>query len=189
MAADIPLNARHLLEEHRAATNAPAPFALEPAAEAWLKVQDWPGNYAQLSRVLVAAAHPKIDVAALETSLRRDEEILAKTRTQPRSVSLSAETPTRTRRTNSPFPVAPEVAKAVAPAPAATTFDPVPDNLIVSPARTGGNDSPRATPAERAPDHATVLGTRSLFRPPTGAYDFHKRLATSLAAANASAAS
>lgn len=73
---DILANVRHILDQHAAATQAAAPFALTPAAAAWLEAQPWPGNYAQLARVLVESARPgsaTIDVSALEAVHQRPE--------------------------------------------------------------------------------------------------------------------
>ncbi len=78
MRDDILPNAIQLLNEHRITLNAAAPFTLAPAAAAWLRAQDWPGNYAQLSRILLTAARnsrsPEIEVAGLETGLRHGEK-------------------------------------------------------------------------------------------------------------------
>lgn len=185
MPADIVLNARQVLDEHRAATNAPAAFVLEPAAEKWLAAQDWPGNYTQLSRVLLAAVKEagrgKIGVSMLESSLRRDAENVAKIAPQP-------------RRTRSPFPAA-EAPKAPAPVAAAPAPSPVAAvSAVVAPvpkvtpapapaSMANGHDTRRAAPVERAP--AATLSARSIFRPPSSAYDFGKRLAASLAVAEA----
>src|ERR1019366_2318705 len=55
---DLLPNATQLLAEHRITLNARAPFTLTTAAADWLQAQDWPGNYAQLSRILLTAAPP-----------------------------------------------------------------------------------------------------------------------------------
>ncbi len=167
MAGDIAGNARHLLQEHRAANNLALPIALEPGAESWLASQAWPGNYDQLSRVLLAAleiAGSKITVAALEASLRRDLET---------SASNRPAAPARPRRTRSPFVTMTEVATpAPTPAPA----------VVAAPAN-GPLSSP--APARPTPARAAVLTARSIFRPASRAYDFGQRLAASLGAAEA----
>jgi DNA-binding NtrC family response regulator len=75
---DILPNANQLLAEHRITLNARAPFTLTAAAATWLRAQDWPGNYAQLSRILLTAARHSsdaaIDVPALESGLRHSEK-------------------------------------------------------------------------------------------------------------------
>lgn len=77
---DILPNANQLLAEHRITLNAAAAFVLAPAAADWIRAQAWPGNYAQLSRVLLAAARnsrsPEIDVAGLETSFGQTEKLV-----------------------------------------------------------------------------------------------------------------
>ena len=78
---DILPNATQLLAEHRITLNARAPFILTAAATEWIQAQDWPGNYAQLSRILLSAARhsrtPEIDVPALEAGLRHSEKATA----------------------------------------------------------------------------------------------------------------
>lgn len=78
---DILPNATQLLAEHRITLNARAPFTLTTAAADWLQAQDWPGNYAQLSRILLTAARhsrtAEIDVPALEAGLRHSEKVAA----------------------------------------------------------------------------------------------------------------
>ncbi len=76
--ADILANAAQLLAEHRIALNAPAAFTLTAEAARWLENQDWPGNYAQLSRLLLAAARASrdqnIDVETLAAHHRASEK-------------------------------------------------------------------------------------------------------------------
>ena len=195
MASDIPVNARQILEDHRAATNAKTPFLLEPTTEKWLKAQSWSGNFAQLARVVIGAAAEKIDVPLLQASLRRDEAAAAKAKPPARDNDAVGETAARSRRTNSPFPGRSSPAKeavSVAATPAiASTPKPglasaVETNVVAMPSTPAAPRQPsRADVAERAPDRAPSLSARSLFRPPSGIYDFSQRLAASLAAAEA----
>ena len=180
MAVDIPSNARHILDEHRAATNAPTPCVLEPAAEEWLTTQLWPGNYAQLSRVLLASARiagrRKIDAATLEASLLHDDHHTEKNQTPA-------------RRTRSPFPANSVATPAITPAipsPAIAVAATPPPASAPRPAAT---ESHRTEPLVRAPAAAAPLSARNLFHPSSGSYDFSKRLAASLALADVSAAS
>jgi two-component system nitrogen regulation response regulator GlnG len=186
MSDDIPVNARHLLEDHCAATNAPTMSVLDPAAEEWLKTQAWPGNHTQLSRVLIAAARHagrrKIDVPTLEASLRDDEENSAKTKVP-------------SRRTRSPFSPSSGVAKEPVP------VVPIPANAPSAVSAAVAKQQPLSAPGlvNGQPHHPDQIGrattsvasltTRSVFRPASGTYDFSKRLAASLALADASAAS
>jgi len=179
---DLALNAQLIVDEHGAATNTKAPFALTPAAAEWIEAQNWPGNYDQLSRVLIGAAGAglKIDVPVLAASLAQDDEKFA----QPLG-ETPPDAPARTKRTRSPFPTAPDAAAAPVAKPA---VEPVIQSVVAAPPP--ARSEPRRTePVERAPDRAPALTARSIFRPPTGAYDFSKRLAASLATADSAAAS
>jgi DNA-binding NtrC family response regulator len=181
MAGDIPLNARHLLREHCAAHNMAAPIVLEPAAEEWLAAEAWPGNFDQLSRVLIGAVQGatglKLTVSALEASLRRDHEAMAKNRS-------AVPAP---RRTNSPFAIKTEIAQPAAPAVAAVTptVEPVPARAVATPPPAPA----RPAPVERVPVRTAVRTARSIFQPAARAYDFGQRLAASLGAAEAAAVS
>jgi two-component system response regulator FlrC len=99
---DILPNATRLLSEHRITLNAQAAFTLATAAAAWLGAQAWPGNYAQLSRVLLAAARQArsgaIEVAALEAALGDSADALppvqaAPVVTVPPAAVVAVETP------------------------------------------------------------------------------------------------
>eukprot|EP01031_Cornospumella_fuschlensis_P004292 gene4292-biopygen3574 len=72
LAGDILLHARNLLDQHAAATYADKTFSLTTAAASWLESQEWPGNFAELSRTLHAAvssgSKPELDAKALETA-------------------------------------------------------------------------------------------------------------------------
>jgi transcriptional regulator of acetoin/glycerol metabolism len=103
---DLLANVAQLLAEHRITLNAPAPFALSAAAGNWIVAQNWPGNYAQLSRILLAAARragtTEIDVAALETCLRQEEKpaiaAAAKAATSPATNLTPVAMPTNTAK-------------------------------------------------------------------------------------------
>jgi DNA-binding NtrC family response regulator len=94
---DVAANAVQLLADHRIALNASAAFTLSAPAAAWLRAQEWPGNYAQLSRVLLTAAREvragEIDVPALEAGLRDDTKNSAAVKPAP-AVSPPTVTPT-----------------------------------------------------------------------------------------------
>jgi DNA-binding NtrC family response regulator len=101
MRADLVANAKHLIEEHQAASGAIAPVKLGVDATAWLEAQDWPGNYAQLSEVvkqaLARVTNGTLDASALQAALVGS--VLA----APISIaSTSAELPCP-GATNSPF--------------------------------------------------------------------------------------
>ena len=181
MAGDILLNARHLLEEHCTANNLAEPAVLEPAAEAWLVAQAWPGNYDQLLRVLIGALRDttglKLTVSTLEASLHRDDETTARNRSAA---------PIR-RRTNSPFASKTAAVPAASPAPAAVT-----PTIESTPAPTVPPPPPaqaRRVPVEPIPVRTAVVTARSIFRPASRAYDFGQRLAASLGAAETAAVS
>ena len=76
MREDIPANVQQLLADHRIALNATAPLTLASDAVAWIQTQEWTGNYAQLSRTLLAAAKAAagaaIHVSHLEAAYRPD---------------------------------------------------------------------------------------------------------------------
>ena len=155
---DILANARQILAEYRAATNAPAPFDLTPAAAALLEAQDWPGNYGHLSRLLHATAgHSNgaaIDVPALEARVRASERELIH---------------------HEPGP-APTVEPAAIAAPAESSV-PLPRSTAVA--------TEISTPISPAlPASPTPVAARSVFRPTSSSYNFIQRLARSLAAAD-----
>ena len=157
MSGDILANVRQILDQHAAAVKAPEAFTLTPAAAAWLETQTWPGNYGQLARTLVAAAHrgADIDVPALEAEHARAERVV-----------------TPARQTRSPFAPKPALASPVI-APAAPIVAPAPV-AVAAPAK--------ATPAFRP---AAPRTARGLFKPAPTGYDFSQRLAQSLTTAEA----
>jgi DNA-binding NtrC family response regulator len=155
MRADIVANAAHLLQQHHATANASAPTKLTAEATAWIESQDWPGNYAELSTLLLIAANrateKELDVAALQAAW---QEYYAD---RPAAAAAESDTP-------APF-------AAATPAP---TVD-------VAPFATAS--APLATPRTSAT--VRTLATKSLFRPASAGYDFSKRLADSIAVAEA----
>ena len=167
---DIALNARHILEHHHATQDASAPSKLSAEASAWLEAQAWPGNYAQLSRtVLGAVGHCQgddLDVAALEAALQEGAD-----RPAPATGSNAAEFATSAAIAE-PVVVSAAPADAVPAAVAAPAAEPDPKTPAPS----------RGAPAVR------VIGTQSLFRPASTAYNFGKRLAESIAVAEACSA-
>jgi DNA-binding NtrC family response regulator len=105
--ADIPANAAQLLAEHRITLNAPAAFALTAEAARWLEAQSWPGNYAQLSRLLLAAARAAhdqtIDVETLEAHHRASEKNSVPAKSVPAALPAMPAPPAKIVE----FPVAP----------------------------------------------------------------------------------
>jgi DNA-binding NtrC family response regulator len=204
---DILLHARHLIDHHAAAHRTAHAPALAPAAAAWLEEQAWPGNYAELSRTLQLAVasskHPELSVPALEFALA---QILAET--GPSTVSSALPAPAAPRpaiaaeETRPPLALCPAsaaapVAAAPVPAPAPIPAAPRPKSAPATPAPVPAlapaavlsvvartHPAPDPLPAPKsAPARPSGLTARSVFRPASGAYDFSKRLAESLAVA------
>jgi DNA-binding NtrC family response regulator len=159
MRSDILANARHLFNQHREAANDSTPITLTDAAAGWLEAQDWPGNYEQLSHTLVAAMRGN---AGSDLDVPGLEAGL---RDAPKILNQ----------------------RKLAPASAPATEN-------ASLAHTGETRPPfpmktdLAAEAAPATNGAPVLTARSVFHPVSSAYDFSKRLAASLAAAEAAVA-
>jgi DNA-binding NtrC family response regulator len=154
MRSDILANAQHILQQHRNLANAATPTALTAEAATWVEAQDWPGNYAELSSLLLlAASHAtgeELDVAALQAGWQE----YYSSRPVPVVEEASSDTP-------APFATAPAAVVDLAP--------------LVMPA----SQPAKATASVR------VLAGKSLFRPASVGYDFSKRLADSIAVAEA----
>lgn len=167
---DILLHVRQLLDQHAAATKSAQSPSLSSATAAWLEEQEWSGNYAELSRTLqlafAATNGPELALSELEAALRQ-------IRSQAIAVAATpiAAAPVRPEivvdETQPPFAM--RAAPAVAPVFAAP---PVVAVTVTAPRRV---ESPRPS----------GLTARSVFRPASGAYDFSRRLAESLAVADA----
>ena len=160
MRGDILANARHLLNQHREAANNPTPINLTAAAAAWLEAQEWPGNYDQLSRTLVAAMRGNggstLDVPALEAGLRDAPKIVSQRKVAPaRAAADETAAFADSAEPRPSFPMRPDLSAEAA--------QPV----------TGG-------PAKNGDP---VPAARSV----SGAYDFSRHLGTSLADAEAAA--
>lgn len=199
---DILLHVRLLLDQLAAETKAPKSLALTNAAAAWLEEQEWLGNYADFARTvrLAAAATtgPQLDVPALESSFKK---VLAEAgQTAPPLSATPAELlaiPVPIEETPPPFSMRPAATPAAAPAPAPRPAPaPVPNPVIaVTPITVAPTPPPAAAPAPspspaKAPlPKASGLTARGMFRPVVGTYDFSKRLAESLSAAESGAAS
>lgn len=181
MGGDILINARHLLDQQREATNASAPFSLTAEAAAWLQAQEWPRNYEQLAHTLVAAMRgatgTTIDVHMLELGLRHERDVRSQRKPAPipAAVANLAASPVHVEETRPPFPLVAEVAPTVA----AEASQPV----IAPPAQVPDRHAARPAPIVPNP------GAHSIFRPASGVYDFSKRLAASLEMAEAALAS
>jgi two-component system NtrC family response regulator/two-component system nitrogen regulation response regulator GlnG len=162
MRADILPNLRLMLDRHAAATKAAAPFALTPAAAAWIEAQPWPGNYSQLWRTLFAACKhgAQIDSPVLEAHLAPAEEPVVAA---------------PVRQTRSPF----------APKPAAPAPAPVAAAALSTPAAVAPKPAGAAAPKREAAAAPAPLTARGLFKPAASGYSFTQRLTQSLASADA----
>ena len=169
---DILLHARHLIDHHAAAQKSAKSPGLSPAAATWLEQQEWPGNYAELSRTLqlavASAQHPELSVPVLDFALG---QILAEAAASAAAAPVPARPAPAVEETLPPFAMRP------APAPAVLVAVVTPNP---APAAPGASPPP-------APDRPTALNARSVFRPASGGYDFSRRLAESLALAVPSA--
>lgn len=94
---DIVANAERILQADREAGNAVAPAGLEPAAAAWLEAREWPGNYDQLARTVLAAAAASegglLSISALEAALPADGAAFATRGAAQASAATSATRP------------------------------------------------------------------------------------------------
>jgi DNA-binding NtrC family response regulator len=215
LSVEILLHARHLIDHHAAAHRVEKSPSLSPAAATWLEEQEWPGNYAELSRTLQLAVasskHPELSVPVLEFTL---EKILAETGPSTGSASLPAvpRAAIAVEETLPPFAMRPASAAApvTAPAPVAAAPGPAPAPIpgapLPKPAPAAPAPIPVLTPApvlsgaatthptpdpvaapRPAPARPSGLTARSVFRPASGAYDFSNRLAECLAVAETAA--
>lgn len=178
LAGDILLHARQLLDQHAAATYAEKTFSLTPAAATWLETQEWPGNYLELSRTLLAAVsagtRAELDLPAIEAA----------------HAKVLAEDAARARRPTAARAAEPAPAPKPAPAPVTVSLitppaPPPPAAPARAPAPVSRSIAAAVAPAKRP---AETLAARSIFRPASGAYDFSKRLAEALDEAEALAA-
>ena len=163
MQQDILANVRHVLDQKAVSTKTAKPYTLSPAAAAWLEATPWPGNYAQLMRVVLAATGP----AGGEIAVPALEAVFAKA-----SVAPAPAAPHQTRTPFATKSATPAVAPVspIAPAPA-----PAP---VVAPAAAAIAPAPVARTA-------TALTARGLFRPVPNGYNFAQSLLASLATADA----
>ena len=171
LSGDILLHTRQLLDQHAAATEAAKSPSLSTDAALWLEAQEWAGNYTELSRLLHHAVAkltgPELDVPALEAAF---EIVAAEAELAPKPVVVSrSRPPFAVEQTQPPF------AMRTAPPPAAPVVT-APNVVPAAPAIIA------VTPAH-VPSKPSSLSARSIFRPPSSAYDFSKRLTESLAAA------
>lgn len=191
--SDILLHVRQLLDQHAAANKLSKSPSLSTASAAWLEEQEWPGNYTELSRTLQIAGSTtkstEIGVPTLEAALRQVRAEAASVAAQPAPVAPVAPAPVRApiavEDTLPPFAMRP--AQPATPAPAAPT-------PVIAVTVTASKPAPTPPPApapitppapkrtEESP-RPSGLTARSVFRPASGAYDFSRRLAESLALA------
>lgn len=194
---DILLHVRQLLDQHAAAHQSARSLALSTAAATWLEEQEWAGNYAELARTLELAVSavkgPELGVPALEYALERTLAEIGEAlpAAAPAPASFSPHLPVAIEETLPPFglrapepaapapPTAPSVAAPVAPTTPVIA-------VTVTPAAPKRPTAPATVPAPVRPSGLTA---RSVFRPATGAYDFSRRLAESLSAAEAAVVS
>jgi DNA-binding NtrC family response regulator len=156
---DIALRVQRILQqEHEAHQTNVTTVAADAAA--WLEAHDWPGNYEELVRTLIAALPHAIDteltVEALLAGLPNAATMRTTSGATPVPMPAGTEHPTGEARP--PFPIQSAVGDPQADAVAAT--------------------KPAAAPA---------VTLRSLFRPASAAYDFTRQLEQSLANAHAAA--
>jgi DNA-binding NtrC family response regulator len=189
---DILLHVRQLLDQHAAAHKLPKSPSLSTAAAAWLEEQEWPGNYTELSRTLQiagpAAKGTEIGVPALEAALRQVRAEVASIAAKPVAGAAASPAPVRAQisveETLPPFAMRP-----AAPAPTAIPAPPAPTPVIAGtvtapkPAPAPAPAMPVAPKRTEAAPRPSGLTARSVFRPASGAYDFSRRLAESLALA------
>gem|GEM_PF-1085467 len=194
--SDILLHVRQLLDQHAAAHKLPKSPSLSTAAAAWLEEQAWPGNYTELSRTLqiAGAAHKgsELDVPALEAALGKVRAEAAVLAAQPAPAAPVAPAPVRAAVTVEDT-LPPFAMRAAAPAPTATPAPAAPTPVIAATV-TASKPAPTPPPAPapvippapkrtEASPRPSGLTARSVFRPASGAYDFSRRLAESLALA------
>ncbi len=171
MRSDITENARHLLKQQQSTFDASVPTELTPAASAWLEAHSWTGNYAQLARTLILATkHAEgtaLDVAALEAGWKDygAEQQVAE--------AASVTTPSNVRDPSSASLT--DNAEMAFRSPVVAVRSTTTPALAVS----------APGPAELAGAPEPVLVTKSLFRPASTGYNFGKRLAESIAIADA----
>ncbi|MCX6954919.1 MAG: response regulator [Verrucomicrobia bacterium] len=173
---DILLHTRQLLDQFSAAAKSAKSPALSPTAAAWLEEQEWPGNYADLSRTLQLALDAKpgaeLGVPALEAALQKVLGDPGRTSVAPAPAPI-VRAPVPVEETPPPFSMRATPIVAVKPVTEPSTPAPVPA---------------AAPKVATAPNRPSGLTGRSVFRTVAGAYDFSKRLAESLSVAEAASA-
>ncbi len=198
--SDILLHARQLLDQHSAAKKSAKSPALTTEAAVWLESQEWRGNHSELSRTLqfalASSTGPELDVPSLEAALEHALAEAGETAVTPlpAAVRARARVPATIEETLPPFvmraapapsvPVPPPTlvpAPSVAPSPAVTSVTITHTENVPPP-------PPAATPSSPARP-PSGLTARSVFRAPSGTYDFSKRLIESLAIAEVAQAS
>ncbi len=197
---DILLHVRQLLDQQAAASKAAKSPSLSTATASWLEEQAWPGNYVELSRTLqlafAATKSPELRLPDLEAALRQAQsEAVAAAAVAP-VPTVPVRTPIAVEETLPPFairaaPVAPPPPALAAPSAPATVAAPIPiaAPVFAAPpvvAVTVTTPKPAfVTPKRVEGPRPSGLTARSVFRPASGAYDFSRRLAESLAVAEA----
>lgn len=201
---DILLHVRQILDQHTAAHKLPKSPSISTTAAAWLEEQEWPGNHAQLTRTLQLAASAtkgaEIGVPALEAALRQvNTDALVATPAPSPTAPVpppANRAPIAVEDTLPPFAMRP--APAIPPVAVATP-PPVAPTPVLAVTVTAPKPAPAPAAApppiplapkrtEEAP-RLSGLTARSVFRPASGAYDFSRRLAESLAIAEAASSS
>lgn len=188
MRGDILVNAQRILTVHRNAGYPTTPVAIASDAAEWLEAQDWPGNYDELARTILKAAHfaegEQLTLAAIAAGAEAgdlDPEVAAAV---AQAVTLPHADDQPVGEARPPFPIAsaivsdttPTPARAAAPAasrPAAPSIGQAPAGQLFS----------RAAAAPARP-----MTAKSLFRPASNTYTFSKRLEQCLKTAAACAA-
>ena len=183
MRGDVAANAKWILAAHREGGHPAAPAEIAADAAEWLEAQEWPGNYAELTRVVLNAVGQtdgaELTLAALEAAAASgdDTAIVA-----PAPVAFVDGDAPLTGEARPPFPIVSDLAVAgtVANAPASA---PKP-----APAAAPANGLVPATASLKPAAPVRPLSAQSLFRPASKTYSFSKRLEESLATADACAA-
>lgn len=162
MRADIVANGLRILAGNVEAGHAGGPLTFTPDAAAWLEAKDWPGNFDQLSRTVLAAAKHQtggdaLTVSSLEHAARETAKAAG-----PKSAP--------------PAPAPAPLRPAGEPGPTAEARPPFPITSAIAPET---KPAPAAAPAP-APKPLTA---QSLFRPASASFNFATRLTEALAAA------
>ena len=179
---DIADNARNFLRLHLEAGNDGTPTDLSQDAADWIEQQDWPGNFDEIKTVLLKALRfadgEVLTLDAISAGWHYDGTTPPVAAASPAASHAPIEEPP-TGETRPPFPIASDLA---AEAVEESTDVPMPAEapVDVSVAR-----APAGRLFARAAAPTNAVAVQSQFRSASTNYDFAKRLAESIAAAEA----